>query len=350
VTYFENLETATAPAQEVVITDQLDGAKMDFDTFSLGPISFGNTNLEPLPGLAEYATTLDLRPEKELLLKIEARLDKATGIVTWRFTSLDPATGQLPDDPFVGFLPPSVNPPEGEGSVMFTVMPKAGLAIGTVIKNKASIVFDVNAPVETNEWINTVGDVAPAAPTMFKAVSVSANKVNLLWRDNSVGEEGFQIWRRTNLGPWELIATVGPNIRKYKDTTATGNATTTSYRYFIRAFNNFGSTDTNVAVVPFRPRRLRATAVSPTQVDLTWEDASDNEKRFWVYREPGPCSSVAGLERIATKRANSTSHSDTGVTTGTTYTYRVRSYFRSPGKPYARGYSLRSNCAEATTP
>src|SRR5439155_5212377 len=36
---FENLKTATAPAQKVAVTDQLDVAKLDLGTFNLGPIS-----------------------------------------------------------------------------------------------------------------------------------------------------------------------------------------------------------------------------------------------------------------------------------------------------------------------
>ena len=54
--FFENLDTATAPAQEVLITDQLDTANLDLSTFSLGPISFGATTVVPPPGLSSYLT------------------------------------------------------------------------------------------------------------------------------------------------------------------------------------------------------------------------------------------------------------------------------------------------------
>src|SRR5262245_48858879 len=45
VVRFENLETAGASAQEIVITDQLDATAMDLNTFSLGPITFGNSSV-----------------------------------------------------------------------------------------------------------------------------------------------------------------------------------------------------------------------------------------------------------------------------------------------------------------
>ena len=46
--FFENLPTAGAPAQEVVITDQLDPNKVDLTTFQLGSITFGDITV-PLP-------------------------------------------------------------------------------------------------------------------------------------------------------------------------------------------------------------------------------------------------------------------------------------------------------------
>jgi hypothetical protein len=160
---FENLETATAPAQEVVITDQLDPAVFDFSTFSLGAISFGDDVVDPPPGRRDFATTVDLRPGKNLLVQIDAGLDVLTGQVTWRFTSIDPATGQLPEDPTAGFLPPNTSPPAGEGRVLFTVAPKGSLTTGTEVSNAASIVFDLNAAIQTNTWTNTIDRSAPSS-------------------------------------------------------------------------------------------------------------------------------------------------------------------------------------------
>ena len=44
-------EKANAPAQEVVITDQLDASRVDLDTFELGAISFGSFVLPVSPGV-----------------------------------------------------------------------------------------------------------------------------------------------------------------------------------------------------------------------------------------------------------------------------------------------------------
>ena len=84
-----------------------------------------------------------------ILVGIDAALDTATGIVTWKFTTLDPATHEFPEDPEDGFLPPNVTSPEGEGEMLFTVSLKPGFGLGTTVCNDASIVFDFNPPIVT---------------------------------------------------------------------------------------------------------------------------------------------------------------------------------------------------------
>ncbi len=160
---FENVITATAPAQTVVITDQLDSSKLDLSTFQLGPMSFGDTIIAPPEARTEFATLVDLRPAKDLLVQIDAGLNPDTGEVTWRFVSLDSLTQEPPEDPLVGFLPPNAAPPEGQGYVFYTVQPKPDLTTGAEIRNQAVIVFDQNEPILTPEWFNTIDADAPTS-------------------------------------------------------------------------------------------------------------------------------------------------------------------------------------------
>lgn len=180
--FFENIETATAPAQEVVITDQLDPTTMDLSTFS------------------------DLRPAQNLIVRIVVQLDLNTGLLTYRFTSLDPATGQLPDDPLAGFLPPNVNPPEGDGSVVFTVMPKQGLPTGTVIRNQARIIFDVNPPIDTPEWFNTIDNSKPTSQ-IAALPAISPTSFTLQWSGNDAGSgvRDFTVFVSDDGGPFEPL-------------------------------------------------------------------------------------------------------------------------------------------------
>lgn len=193
---FENLESANAPAQDVVITDQLDTSKLDFDTFSLGPIAFGVDKLVvPPSGLSEFNTDIDLRPLNNLIVRINAKLDKSTGLLTWRFTSLDPATGLPAEDPTAGFLPPNNNAPEGEGQVLFTVQPKQGIATGTEIRNRARIVFDNNPPIDTPEWLNTIDNTKPTSRVLPLPATQCTTGINLRWSgsDEGSGVKDFTI-------------------------------------------------------------------------------------------------------------------------------------------------------------
>jgi hypothetical protein len=161
---FENKPDASAPAHEVFVTDQLDTTKLDLNTLSLGPVFFGNVRLlTPPPGVQSWSDTIDLRPAQNLIVRVDANLDTASGLLAWHIQGLDPATGQLDTDPATGFLPANKNSPEGQGGVTFTVSPKAGLKTGTQISNRASIIFDRNAPILTPTFTNTIDGVAPTS-------------------------------------------------------------------------------------------------------------------------------------------------------------------------------------------
>jgi hypothetical protein len=201
--FFDNLETATAAAQEVQVTDQLDAGHLDLSSLSFGAVTFGGQLVTPPPGLGQFSTEVDLRPGKDLIVRIEAGLDRATGIVTWRFTSIDPATGQPPEDPLAGFLPPNVNPPEGEGSVLFTVQPKAGLATGTEIDNDATIVFDNNDPIRTPVWFNTIDNSNPTSAVQPLASVQQTVSFPVAWsgQDEGAGVRDFSVFVSEDGGP-----------------------------------------------------------------------------------------------------------------------------------------------------
>jgi hypothetical protein len=187
IIYCENVGTATAAAAEVTITDQIGTATVDLNTFSLGDITFGSSTVTPVAGLSEFSTMVDLRPDKNVVVRIDAGLDKDSGLVIWHLVAIDPDTNDYPEDTMLGVLPPNVTPPEGDGSVVFTIMPKAGLSTGTEVRNKASIVFDVNAAMITNEWLNTIDNDKPSS----RVLSLAARQMNLsfpvYWAGTDVG-------------------------------------------------------------------------------------------------------------------------------------------------------------------
>jgi hypothetical protein len=147
---FENAPTATAPAQRVVISDPL-SPSLDWTTLQLTGVGFGDTNLAIPPNSQYYATTVPVTDNgKPFNVEITISLDPATGILSAVFQSIDPNT-QLPPDVLTGFLPPEDGTGRGLGYIGFLIDPRAGLPTGTPITNVASIVFDANPPIATDQ-------------------------------------------------------------------------------------------------------------------------------------------------------------------------------------------------------
>jgi len=202
--FFENKPTATALAQDVVVTDQLDRVELDLPTLNLGPITFLDKIVIPphnipLAVTGQFNTDVDLRPANNIIVRIDATLNQNTNVLTWRFTSIDPDTGQAPEDPRAGFLPPGA-----EGSVFFTVMPKNGLSTGTPIRNKATIVFDVNPPLDTPEWFNTIDNTKPTSHVLPLAATQTSTSFNVQWAgaDEGSGVRDFKVYVSDNGGPF----------------------------------------------------------------------------------------------------------------------------------------------------
>jgi hypothetical protein len=201
---FENEPTAAFPADQVVVTDQLDPAKVNLSTVTLGTISFGTTVITLPGGTTNYNTTYNIN--SGLSVRIQGSLNASTGLLKWAFISIDPSTGLPPTDPTVGFLPPDVNGIEGQGSVQFNVVPNSGQTTGTQITNMATVVFDTNAPINTPSWLNSLDVDAPVSTvTMLPAAeattgSTDAFIVNWSGTDKGSGIGSYTIYVSDNGG------------------------------------------------------------------------------------------------------------------------------------------------------
>ena len=136
--YFENEATATLPAAQVVVTDQLDPTKVDLSTLTLGPVTFGTNTLTPPANSTGFAITYAPPGVTSYVVRAQGSIDKAVGLLKWTFTTLDPKTNLAPSDPSLGFLPPDTDGVIGQGSVTYSVTPLAAAQItGTKIPNFA---------------------------------------------------------------------------------------------------------------------------------------------------------------------------------------------------------------------
>src|SRR5262249_47411034 len=146
---------AGLPAQQVTITDQLD-PNLNWQSFRLGSFGFGGQIFTVPANLAFYRTRIDLTQTSGFYVDVAAVLAVRTGIATWTFTTIDPATGQIPLDPTIGFLPPDTANGVGAGFVSYTVIAKPTDLTGTVINAQAEVIFYTQPPIDTPKIFNTI--------------------------------------------------------------------------------------------------------------------------------------------------------------------------------------------------
>lgn len=162
---FENKDSASAPAQVVTIKDTLDKNKIDVISLRIESVTAGEM-LVVLPDsvhIQNLDTIYTKQPINGTYVHVQTTFDTSSGILEFKMTSLDTFTLQPVTDPLLGFLPPDSTNFDGSGLVSFKVMPKSTIADGTVIYNTAHIIFDVNAPIATGTWFNTIDKSAPSS-------------------------------------------------------------------------------------------------------------------------------------------------------------------------------------------
>ena len=159
---FANSTTATAPAQQIAITEQLD-PNLDWRTFRLTGFAFDNQTTTLSGNQAFYSALLDYSATKGYDVQVTAGVNVATGLVTWTFQTINPATGQAPQNPQLGLLPVDDANQDGEGFVSYTVQAKSTVQTGDTVSAQATVVFDTNAPINTPTITNTLDAVAPTS-------------------------------------------------------------------------------------------------------------------------------------------------------------------------------------------
>lgn len=218
--FYENVDSATAPASEVFITDIIDTATLNIQTIKFTGFGFGDKQYQFVIPVSDTSFTYDinLNPDKNIILRVNGKVDYTQNQVSWSFRSFDPVTMDLTEDIDLGFLPPNVISPEGEGFVTFTIEPKPNLPHLTEINNGASIVFDNNLPIITPIWKNTVDKIKPESYVLSFPPVQTDTSFNVMWTGNdtesgvsfydifySVNGNSYELWRRSASGNTEGV-------------------------------------------------------------------------------------------------------------------------------------------------
>lgn len=197
-----------------------------------------------------------------------------------------------------------------------------GLTQGTEYYYRIRAVSGTNYSSYSNEVNATT--LTLNAPSNLTAAPLSSTQISLTWTDNSGDETGFRIERKTGVGgTYTTIYTTAANVTSY---TNTGLSQNTEYYYRVRAYNgsNYSSytNEANTTTLTLNaPSGLIVSAVSYTQLTLAWTDNSNDETGFAIERKIG---SGGTYSRIYTTAANATSYTNTGLTQGTEYYYRIQ--------------------------
>src|SRR5436190_591657 len=172
----------------------------------------------------------------------------------------------------------------------------------------------------------------PTAPTGLIATGGDA-QVQLGW--NAAGDKvnlaGYRVYRQNSDGSWQAIGTTGPNTVSYADT---GLANGRTYTYTVAAFDGAGNESAPSASASATPQQPPDTT-APTapqglttnagdgHVELKWSPGRDDRGvvAYRIYRQNAdgswPLTSTANTD------AGTLAWTDTGLTNGQTYTYRV---------------------------
>jgi|GEM_PF-2366891 len=181
-----------------ILLDEPMTALVNPSTFRLGSFGFGNYVFTVPPNRSIYSERLDVIDGLGIYVDVLAGVDFNERQAFWIFKSVDPATGLAPDDAFTGFLPvndTTINfyndtiPKPGEGFVNYSIRSADDVVTGDSISAQAGIVFDLNAPVITNNWVNVVDAFPPMSSIEPIPQSVSSNMIELTFvaEDDSGG-------------------------------------------------------------------------------------------------------------------------------------------------------------------
>lgn len=224
-----------------------------------------------------------------------------------------------------------------------------GLAAGTLHAFRVRASNAIASPYSNEASATTPASTTPGsgsqAPTNLVAATVSSTEIRLTWVDNSTTEVNFLLERTIGTETvFKQFRMTGANITTIKIISLKPG---TKYTFRVRAavpggYTEYSNTATattsgSAAAALSSPQPLKARAVSPTAVELTWTDRSSGESSYRIEKL------VDGVYReIRNVGANQTRARISGLSPGRAYTFRVRAVSSGSSSPY-------SNAAKVTT-
>jgi hypothetical protein len=199
--------------------------------------------------------------------------------------------------------------------------------------------------VSANGIISKMSDLdywsfASSAGTVSLTVAAPSNG-NLYPKFEVVNSAGTAVvaWQDSNAssGSWSGILPAGSYYLVVASHGVSSMSTATNYGFDVGSYSVSGTVLTSGTTVA-APTSLSATAASSSQINLSWTDNATNATGYSVERS----MDGATWGQVASLGATNTAYSDTGLTSGSSYYYRVRAFDGTIASSY-------SNQASATT-
>jgi fibronectin type 3 domain-containing protein len=163
----------------------------------------------------------------------------------------------------------------------------------------------------------------PSTPISVNAASSSYNSIKTSWAAVA-GASGYEVYRATSsTGTYSLVGSTTST-----SFTNVGLSTNSTYYYKVRAYRTVGSTKiysnfsgmVNTKPVPAIPTNFKATRLNSTSINLTWSAVS-GANGYEIFSSTSSTGTYSLL-----KSTTSLSYTNSGLTTGKTYYYKLRAY------------------------
>lgn len=170
-------------------------------------------------------------------------------------------------------------------------------------------------------------------PSNIQIKGLNLTSAEISWTDNSI-EDMFIIERKLNSSPtWNRIGEVQGDektgvIKHYFDNSLEIEKT---YSYRVYAFFNEISSKVvqseDFQSVLFAPSNFSISDQTDSSIKLSWVDNSTDEAGFIIDRKAGVLGTW--VEGYSLLNPNTTTWTNTGLSIGTTYYYKIRAYYSS---------------------
>lgn len=212
---------------------------------------------------------------------------------------------------------------------------------------------DVAQTVVTYGGVACSTNCAPAAPTNLTATAASSFSINLSFNASTTAGVTYNVFKGTTSGFTPSAANQVASGNPYTAIAISGLSAGTTYYFVVEAQTSGGTSSTpsnqasatTQAAPPASPTNVTATAVSSTQINVSWTASTTAGVTYSIYRYPIG-SGCNGSPTLLKAGITGTSFSDTGLTPSTTYCYSVQAVSSAggvSGSPAATAQTLGSS-------